>query len=43
MKYAKDFESKVAEGVDITLKGQLGFDCTVNDVAFREWEVGLID
>ncbi|QSH41903.1 hypothetical protein P0136_05625 [Lentisphaerota bacterium ZTH] len=39
MKYGKDFKDGIVEGVHITLKGKLDFDCTVNDLAFRECEV----
>ncbi|QSH40687.1 hypothetical protein P0136_11975 [Lentisphaerota bacterium ZTH] len=39
MKYGKNFENKVVEGVNITLKGKLDYDCTVNDIAFRECEL----
>ncbi|QSH42414.1 hypothetical protein P0136_02890 [Lentisphaerota bacterium ZTH] len=39
MKYGKDFENKIAEGIHITLKGKLDFDCTVNDLVFSECEV----
>lgn len=39
MKYGKELKDRIGEDIHITLKGQLDFDCNVNDLTFRECEV----